>query len=483
MIMSRSSNTCMQWCLFMMSIPFSSLSSVLSSYSGPQHNVFAMEYMNGTGWELEGHVEPQRWHSACIMRNGTARLASLFLDGTRRFDVDAPEQPYLNGTLVLGNDQAYVGGGFSTAQSAPGLVTGVYLWTRMLSLTEVLDVGNCTPPEEALLDWEVTPWRVVGDVQRERVNPCHENNTHMHFLLPMKINIQKARWFCSGHGLALPFPTSKAETVAIVSYINMSLTSCNTQYFGSPSTWIDIFYDITRQMWVGRPDRQPISFSDIRYVSSKTRRYLQLDSTGEWVSTTEEDKSCTVCQGLDTHPHVYIHGLCHKEELTEHYSTLYPRSDKRGIYYLQGSSGLRLYHESGHRWVLHHVPTNTFIAQDNSAKFFWGRKVWQLNGTAAVCGPLLQLFGPHNLTISWCRPGSFTCRSGECVPLTTRCTLDPECEDESDEMDCKLVHTPDDYQTYLAPYTPVLPLNFTIVLNKVSFISPVTTTTTCSHAS
>ncbi|XP_063846965.1 uncharacterized protein LOC135092408 [Scylla paramamosain] len=431
---------------------------------GPQHSIFVMEYMNVTGWELEGHVEPQRWHSACIMRNGTARRASLFLDGAKRLDMDAPEQLYLNGTLVLGNDQDYVGGGFSTAQSAPGLVTGVYLWTRMLSLTEVREVGNCAPPEAALLAWDVTPWRMVGDVLRERVNPCQENNTHTRFLLPIKLNVQKARWFCSGHGLAFPFPTSKAENDEIVSFINMNLTSCSTKYYSGTSAWLDIVYDIVRQRWIGGPDRQPISFSAIREISIKDRLSMVVDSTGEWVF---EDESCTVCQGTDIHPQVYIHGLCHKEELTEHYSTLYPRSDKRGIYYLQSFSGLRLHHESGYSWVLYHVPTNTPIAQDNSAEFFWGRKEWQLNGTAAVCGPQRQLFGPHNLTISWCRPGSFTCTSGECVPLTARCSLDPECEDESDEMDCQLVHTPDDYQTYLAPYTPILPLNYTIVLNKL----------------
>uniref|UniRef100_A0A0P4W7V2 Pentraxin (PTX) domain-containing protein n=1 Tax=Scylla olivacea TaxID=85551 RepID=A0A0P4W7V2_SCYOL len=458
-----------------MFIPFSSLSSAFSSCAGPQHNIFVMEYMNVTGWELEGHVEPQRWHSACIMRNGTARRASLYLDGAKRLDMDAPEQLYLNGTLVLGNDQDYVGGGFSTAQSAPGLVTGVYLWTRMLSLTEVREVGNCAPPEAALLAWDVTPWRMVGDVLRERVNPCQENNTHTRFLLPIKLNVQKARWFCSGHGLAFPFPTSKAENDEIISFINMNLTSCSTKYFSGTSAWLDIVYDIVRQRWIGGPDRQPISFSAIREISIKDWLSMVVDSTGEWVF---EDESCTVCQGTDIHPQVYIHGLCHKEELTEHYSTLYPRSDKRGIYYLQGSSGLRLYHESGYSWVLYHLPTNTLIAQENSAEFFWGRKEWQLNGTAAVCGPQRQLFGSHNLTISWCRPGSFTCTSGECVPLTARCSLDPECEDESDEMNCQLVHTPDDYQTYLAPYTPILPLNYTIVLNKVSLIFPVSTAIT-----
>lgn len=433
---------------------------------------------------VQREVEPQRWCSACILRNGTARRASLFLDGARRLDMDATTLLNLNGTLVLGNDQDYPGGGFSASQSVPGSVTGLYLWPRMLSLPEIRAVGNCDPPEAALLSWEAIPWKVVGEVQKELANPCHQRSTHVHFLLPVKMTFQKARWFCSGHGLTLPFPTSQTENDEIFSYINMNLTSCTTNYNAFPSVWLDLIYNRTSKRWLGGPDQLPVSFSRLQYSAGLHKKYhVYIGESGEWYSTGADDVTCTLCKGADSHPRVYIHGLCREEEFMERHTTLYPRSDGRGIFYLQGASGLHLHHHSGHRWVLHHVPTNTLVAEYDAADFFWGRKVWMLNETAIVCGPRRQLFGLHNLTISWCRSGSFMCLSGQCVPLTARCSLDPECEDDSDEMDCQLVHTPDDYQTYLPPYSPHLPLNFTILLKKVSFGFPLFQPPLCGYHS
>ena len=429
-----------------------------------------MEYMGNRGWEIQRQIEPQRWYSACILRNGTAGRASLFLDGVRLFDMDAREQLNLNGTLVLGNDQEYPGGGFVVTQSVPGSVTGLYLWSRMLSIPEIHAVGNCDPPKAALLAWETIPWRMIGEIQKGHTNPCHQRSTHIHFLLPVKLPFHKAHWFCSGHGLALPFPTSETENDVLASYVKKFVLSCASNYNAATSVWLDLTYDRLNNQWLGGPKQLPISFSRILSMSSRKWIKYSAISGSEWLSMRADGVSCTLCKGADTHPQVYIHGLCREEEIMERHTTLFPRSDGQGFYYLQSASGLRLHHGSGHRWLLHHIPTNTFVAEHNAAEFFWGRKVWRLNGTAPVCGSQRHLFGLHNLTISWCPNGTFTCTSGQCVPLTARCSLDPECEDESDEMDCQLVHTPDDYQTYLPPYSPQLPLNFTIALKKVNFI-------------
>ncbi len=35
-----------------------------------------------------------------------------------------------------------------------------------------------------------------------------------------------------------------------------------------------------------------------------------------------------------------------------------------------------------------------------------------------------------------CRDGEFTCKSGQCIPMTQRCNLNLDCVDGSDESDC-----------------------------------------------
>ena len=38
--------------------------------------------------------------------------------------------------------------------------------------------------------------------------------------------------------------------------------------------------------------------------------------------------------------------------------------------------------------------------------------------------------------IEGCSTSQFTCNNGQCVPLSSRCNNDGECNDGSDELDC-----------------------------------------------
>lgn len=414
-------------------------------------------------------VEPQRWHLVCMTRDGPARRASLLLDGARLLSMEAIKQLPLNGTLVVGNDQDYPGGGFVEAQSAPGSVTGLYLWPRILSSIEILAVGNCDPPGAALLPWEATPWDMIGDVQKQYTNPCHDRGSYMYFLLPTKVTQRVARWLCQGHDMTLALPKSEVENQNLLSLINTNLTVCSSLYSAHPGVWLDMNYDKSKQRWVGGPEQLPLNFTALRYVSSPTFLfYTYMSGFGEWVPTTVDGEQCVLCEGTNSSQPMFIHGLCGSEGTVEQHTILYPRTDDRGVYYLRGASGLHLRYDTGNRWVIHYLPTNTLVGEYDALEFFWGRKTWRLIETETVCGPHRRLSGLHNLTISWCGPGSFTCTSGQCVDLNDRCSLDSECDDESDEVDCQLVHNLEDYQPHLPPYTPLLPLNFSITLNKVS---------------
>ncbi|KAG0730363.1 Gamma-aminobutyric acid receptor subunit beta-like [Chionoecetes opilio] len=270
--------------------------SILLSYSthagtedaltlGPRLKIFVMEYKGHRVEVVQRYVEPQRWYSACVLRNGTDGRASLFLDGTKRLDMDAPTRLDLNGTLVLGNDQDYPGGGFNARQSVPGSVTGLYLWPRMLSLPEVSAVGDCDPPEASLLTWEAIPWQVEGEVQKGLANPCSQRSANTHFLLPVKITFPMARWFCSGHGLALPLPTSEAENDEILSYIT-NATCCVNDYNANPMVWLDVTYDTTAQQWLSGPKKLPIIYSQVWTTSGRTKMHsLVITRTGEWMPT------------------------------------------------------------------------------------------------------------------------------------------------------------------------------------------------------
>ena len=48
-----------------------------------------------------------------------------------------------------------------------------------------------------------------------------------------------------------------------------------------------------------------------------------------------------------------------------------------------------------------------------------------------------------DLMLTRCHIGNFTCNNGQCIPFEKRCNGMNDCEDESDEEDCKILVTMD----------------------------------------
>ena len=46
------------------------------------------------------------------------------------------------------------------------------------------------------------------------------------------------------------------------------------------------------------------------------------------------------------------------------------------------------------------------------------------------------MFAKSLYFIEGCSTSQFTCNNGQCVPLSSRCNNDGECNDGSDELDC-----------------------------------------------
>ena len=84
---------------------------------------------------------------------------------------------------------------------------------------------------------------------------------------------------------------------------------------------------------------------------------------------------------------------------------------------------------------------------------------------------LAELGNNSRLTLTSCSKAEFTCSDGHCVSLEQRCDGRTDCQDESDEQECKAFVTYDGYKKFLAP-PPVrnekkLLLNVSINIDKI----------------
>lgn len=112
------------------------------------------------GWNMLLYVADQ-WQNICFTWDAESRIESFYLNGElKSFESSDPTHSLLpGGTIVLGQDQDTVGGGFALTQAFAGEIYGLQLLPRALSgeeVSAVFEAGMCassTPLPGSLLSW------------------------------------------------------------------------------------------------------------------------------------------------------------------------------------------------------------------------------------------------------------------------------------------------------------------------------------------
>ena len=90
----------------------------------------------------------------------------------------------------------------------------------------------------------------------------------------------------------------------------------------------------------------------------------------------------------------------------------------------------------------------TGISRASHASFTLGKHNWTIEGDKG-CNegkPYVR-----ELKMSGCQEGDFTCDDGQCVRMDQRCNQLPDCRDESDERNCKILVLKDGYNMEVPP--------------------------------
>ena len=165
------------------------------------------------------------------------------------------------------------------------------------------------------------------------------------------------------------------------------------------------------------------------------------------------DLSCP-CQ-YEQQPVLRLRGLCEDSLI---YDYIFSPKQLPGFpleLVLQGGLSLRIrYNDSSSQWVLSDsLSSVTAVTRAAKKSYVLGKHEWTVTGDVYDC----HKGEPYTtyLKMSGCNPwGEFTCNDGQCVTIEERCNQIPNCRDESDEVDCKLIVLKENYNKKVPPIIP-----------------------------
>ncbi|XP_076380505.1 sushi, von Willebrand factor type A, EGF and pentraxin domain-containing protein 1 isoform X1 [Megalopta genalis] len=162
-------------CLWLQSKDTFNYGTVLSYATRYYDNTFTLTdynglviYINGQKVVTDIKVNDGHWHFVCITWEGENGIWNVFIDGLLRDNGSRLAKNTViqgNGTLVIGQEQDRVGGGFSESESFLGKVTLLDIWNRILSAAEVKHLFNtCDKYYGNMIAWPQVQVHAHGDI-------------------------------------------------------------------------------------------------------------------------------------------------------------------------------------------------------------------------------------------------------------------------------------------------------------------------------
>ncbi|XP_045118960.1 uncharacterized protein LOC123508957 isoform X2 [Portunus trituberculatus] len=406
---------------------------------------------------VEG-IHPGVWTHICHLI--TRDFYILYVDGQKIYTWKESRtfSLVLNGSLVLGQEQDSLGGGFDKTQAFIGDLSQVSLWSRVLSSGEVARLAACEDSghgdvfasDEIQLEEKgsiTTTWMPLEDL-------CRPPIKSQFFFLPETRLFSEARAVCEAFNGSLVTPLSPAESQHLLEMWQSFGASCSVT--GRIKVWLGLTDEAEEGVWRDITTNQLVEYQNFepnRVGGGRVYNCATMDGKGTWLDSPchATMKVCTACRWAQS-SFMRLQGLCFAKE---HQARVYVSSghvDGRPFFVGYYSTLLR-WAAASRAWMLVQLSDNSTLATTESvvvASYPVGKHRWKLG--EELCGKAAGAF--ITLSLSPCDDSQFMCDSGHCIPRDQRCNLLYECADGSDEHHCSKVEVEGEYLKQLSPVGP-----------------------------
>jgi hypothetical protein len=162
------------------------------------------------------------------------------------------------------------------------------------------------------------------------------------------------------------------------------------------------------------------------------------------------EEGCFLCKSGKPATKLFVRGLCSNSKLDKTYM-LKRQADGLPVFIGQHTSSL-YYDGDQERWLWIDKKDNKSFAfsAEKMESLLLGSNEFDFSNFRDNCVEPSRK-NKKLIKITSCSEGSFTCDDGQCIDIEERCDQTPNCVDQTDELDCKMLIKSDTYKKSIAP--------------------------------
>ena len=236
---------------------------------------------------------------------------------------------------------------------------------------------------------------------------------------------------------------------------NKTIVPFSDQLFGPVRHTYTKMPKMCLRYWPSKRDRQMMS--DELWIRGDGSFEVQKEAILNWEKCDRKQGEGYMCE-FPSKVFLTFKGLCEMTIIDTRYSfsehnVLERKITKKRAYV--GSTGWKLFHNTlTKEWQLvHPFYRDNSLTMINKDVLPVGKQKWLIANDTCNEGKT----NTKSLLLSPCRDDQFTCDDGKCIELSKRCNNLEECDDVSDETNCKTVYV--DEKKYLKSKPPPSPSN------------------------